>query len=124
MLKFDKVEKGPVIKINMRGCELYRLFNLPLYDLIDSARDTGHCLLRLNCKVCVEVKKTKRGYVIDLGKEETPCQCEYCGKTYIAEESNAEEDKVYCDAECEFKARKEDKERFRESFLRYYWGNK
>ena len=42
MLKFNKVEKGIVVKINTRGCDLT---NLPLIEIIESSMKTGHCLL-------------------------------------------------------------------------------
>lgn len=67
MLKFDKVEKGIIVKINTRGCDLT---NLPLIDIIESSMETGHCLLKLKNGTNVFVKQTKKGFTIDLGEEE------------------------------------------------------
>lgn len=67
MLKFNKVEKGFVVKINTRGCDLT---NLPLIEIIESSMKTGHCLLQLKNGTGVFVKQTKKGFIIDLGKED------------------------------------------------------
>lgn len=67
MLKFNKIEKGIVVKINTRGCDLT---NLPLTKIIESCQETGKCLLQLTDGIPVFVKKSKSGYVIDLGEED------------------------------------------------------
>lgn len=69
MVIFKKVNDGFSVKINTRGC---KLTSLPLKDIIDSTKETGHCLLSLKDGTFVNARKTnKQNYVIDLGYEET-----------------------------------------------------
>ena len=65
---FNKIDNGFSVKINTRGCNLT---NIPLKDIIESTKETGHCLLSLKDGTVIFVRKTTTGnYVIDLGYEE------------------------------------------------------
>lgn len=76
----------------------------------------------------------KKGYKKDISKflswlteryDQRFIQCEYCGKFYIEEDSNADEDiELYCSSECFWGAEKEYKERKRDIFYHDYWRNK
>lgn len=67
-VNFNKIDNGFYVKINTRGCNLT---NLPLKEIIDSTKETGHCLLSLKDGTVIFARKTTTGnYVIDLGYEE------------------------------------------------------
>lgn len=68
MATFNKIDNGFSIKINTRVC---KLTSLPLKDIIESTKETGHCLLSLRDGTVIFARKTTTGnYVIDLGYEE------------------------------------------------------